>query len=68
MRDRNHTLLWMKDLIEHMARCQEQLQWAGDGGAETFLTESMIGDLTECRRLCEELRSVRKTSHALNAV
>ena len=66
MRDRNHTMLWIKDLIEHMARCHEQLQWAGDGRAETFLTESMIGDLTECRRLCEELRSVRKSAHSLN--
>jgi len=68
MRDRTHTLLWMKDLIEHMAHCHEQLQWAGDGRAETFLAETMIGDLAECRRLCEELRGARKNSRELNPV
>jgi hypothetical protein len=60
MRDRQNTLLWMKDLIEHMNRCQEQLQWAADGRTETFLTEALMGDLTECRRLCEQLRSTRR--------
>ena len=68
MRDRQNTLLWMKDLIEHMTRCHEQLEWAGDGRTESFLTESMIGDLTECRRLCEELRSVRKGHSVMSAV
>jgi hypothetical protein len=47
----------MKDLIEHMTRCHEQLQWAGEGPTESFLTEAMLVDLTECRRLCEQLRS-----------
>jgi hypothetical protein len=56
MRNRENTLLWMKDLIEHMSRCQEQLQWAADGRTQTFLAETIIGDLTECRRLCEQLR------------
>ena len=60
MRDRQTTLLWMKDLIEHMTRCHDQLQWAGDGGpTETFLTEAMLVDLSECRRLCEKLRTGR---------
>ena len=41
MRDRHTTLLWMKDLIEHMNRCHDQLQWAGNGGStETFSTDS----------------------------
>ena len=58
MRERQTTLLWMKDLIEHMNRCHDQLLWAGDGGpAESFLTEALLVDLTECRRLCEQLRS-----------
>jgi hypothetical protein len=60
MRNRQTTLLWMKDLIEHMARCHEQLQWAGDGPTESFLTEALMVDLTECRRLCEELRARRR--------
>jgi hypothetical protein len=57
MRNRRHTLLWMRDLIDHMSRCHDQLEWAGDGMAQLFLTESMIGDLVECQRLCEQLRS-----------
>jgi hypothetical protein len=51
----------MKDLIEHMSRCQEQLQWASDGRSETFLTAAMMVDLTECRRLCEQLQSRPRT-------
>jgi hypothetical protein len=57
MRDRQHTLLWMRDLIDHMARCHDQLQWANDGRSESFLTEAMMVDLSECRRLCEQLQT-----------
>ena len=60
MRDRRNTLLWMKDLIEHMSRCQEQLQWAAEGPSESFLTDALLVDLVECRRLCEQLRSGRR--------
>ena len=56
MSSRRNTMLWIKDLIEHMNRCHEQLQWA-DSRTQPFLTESLLTDLTECRRLCEELRS-----------
>ncbi|SIN84801.1 hypothetical protein SAMN05444166_1250 [Singulisphaera sp. GP187] len=56
MKNRRSTLLWMKDLIEHMNQCHEQLLWAADGPSESFLTESMMVDLVECKRLCEELR------------
>ncbi len=56
MRNRQNTLLWMKDLIEHMNRCHEQLQWTADDSTASFLTESMLGDLVQCQRLCEELR------------
>jgi hypothetical protein len=57
MKDRRQTLLWMKDLIEHMNRCHEQLQWAADGPSESYLAESMLVDLNQCQRLCEELRA-----------
>jgi hypothetical protein len=57
MRNRRHTLLWMKDLIEHMSRCHDQLQWTHDGATESFLTESMLGDLDQCQKLCEQLRA-----------
>jgi hypothetical protein len=57
MRNRRHTLLWMKDLIEHMSRCHDQLQWASDRTTQMFLAESLLGDLNECQKLCEQLRT-----------
>ncbi len=62
MSNRRRTLLWMKDLIDHMSRCHDQLQWAGDGSTQSFLTEAMIGDLLECQRLCQALRSDRSAT------
>jgi hypothetical protein len=57
MRNRRNTLLWMKDLIEHMSRCQDQLEWANDGETQTFLADALLGDLSECQKLCEQLRT-----------
>lgn len=57
MRNRRHTLLWMKDLLDHMNRCHDQLQWASDGPTEAFLAESLMVNLTECQKLCEELKT-----------
>jgi hypothetical protein len=57
MRNRRTTLLWMKDLIEHMSRCHDQLEWASDGETQTFLANALLGDLSECRKLCEQLRT-----------
>jgi hypothetical protein len=62
MRNRQTTLLWMKDLIEHMTRCHDQLQWAGDGATEAFLTDALLDDLRECRLLCEDLAARRRKS------
>lgn len=60
MRDRQTTLSWIKDLIEHMRECHEQMQWAGEGAAGAFLADALIADLSECRRLCDRLKSVRQ--------
>ena len=57
MRTKRETLIWMKDLIEHLSQCHEQLQWTADGATETFLTAAMMVDLNECRRLCEQLQT-----------
>jgi hypothetical protein len=46
----------MKDLIEHMSRCQDQLEWTHDRATQAFLAESLLGDLSECQKLCEQLR------------
>jgi hypothetical protein len=58
----------MKDLIDHMERCHDQLQWTGDGPTQDFLTESLMVDLTECRRLCEQLQDLRGGASAGRAV
>jgi hypothetical protein len=57
MRNRRHTLLWMKDLIEHMSRCHDQLEITSDGDTQSFLADALIGDLNECQKLCEQLRA-----------
>jgi hypothetical protein len=62
MKDRQNTLVWMRDVIDHLARCHEQLRWAGDGPTTQFLTESMLVDLNECRQLCERLRNMPRTN------
>jgi hypothetical protein len=64
MRNRRQTMLWMKDLLEHMTQCHDQLQWANDGPAQVFLADALLGDLVECQRLCEELRTLRTQSKA----
>jgi hypothetical protein len=54
----------MKDLIDHMTVCHEQLQWAGDSSTQSFLTESLLVDLGECRQLCQDLKSNTATRRA----
>ncbi len=65
MKNRRTTLLWMKDLIEHMSRCHEQLQWADAGPSESFLTDAMLGDVSEFQKLCQELRTPPAPSRSL---
>jgi hypothetical protein len=52
---RENNLLWLRDLLEHLTICQQQLEWADDGESIQVLTESMLRDLDNCRRLCERL-------------
>ena len=55
MSQRESNLLWLKDILEHMTTCQQQLQWAQDAETVQVLTETMLRDLESCRRLCEGL-------------
>lgn len=64
MEDRRTTLLWMKDLLDHMHQCHDQLQWAGDGPSASYLTDSFLVNLTECRRLCEQLKGEPRVARA----
>jgi hypothetical protein len=55
MSQRDANLLWLKDMLEHLTLCQQQLEWTQDPRSIQVLTESMIRDLDCCRRLCESL-------------
>jgi hypothetical protein len=64
MSQRESNLLWLRDLIEHLGDCQQQLHWAEDGEAIQLLTETMLRDLESCRKLCEALQR-RARSHQM---
>jgi hypothetical protein len=65
MSPRNANIVWLRDVIEHLAESQKQLEWADDPEAVRLLTEAMLRDLDCCRRLCESLR--RRAAPALVA-
>lgn len=56
MNQRENNLIWLKDMLEHLAESREQLEWTEDSLAQRMITESMLRDLDCCRRLCESLR------------
>ena len=55
MSQRDTTLLWLGDLLEHLQTCQQQLSWTADGETVQVLTDTMLRDLESCRRLCQQL-------------
>jgi hypothetical protein len=55
MSQRQTNLLWLKDLLEHLTACRQQLEWAEDSETVRVLTESMLADLDRCKRLCDAL-------------
>lgn len=56
MSQRESNLLWLRDLLEQMEVCRQQMEWAKDGETVCVLTENMLRDLESCRRLCETIR------------
>jgi hypothetical protein len=56
MSQRESNLLWLRDLLEQMEMCRQQMEWAQDGEAVHVLTENMLRDLESCRQLCEAIR------------
>lgn len=65
MGQRDSNLLWLKDLLEHLTACQQQLQWVEDPETTQLLTESMLRDLDACRRLCQALHRRAGLGHAV---
>jgi hypothetical protein len=55
MSRRETDLLWLKDMLDHLAACRQQLEWAERPETVRVITEKMIRDLDCCRRLCEGL-------------
>lgn len=51
-----NNLIHLKDTIEHLSDCQQQLEWAHDRLTVQVLTDSILRDLDCCRRLCEGMR------------
>lgn len=56
MSQRDANLLWLKDMLDHLAACRKQLEWAENPEAVQVITETMLRDLECCRRLCETLQ------------
>ena len=64
MSQRESNLLWLKDMLEQMTVCRDQLEWARDAETVQVLTESMLRDLESCRRLCETIQRRVQLQHA----
>ena len=56
MSQRETNLVYLKDMLDHLAESREQLEWVQDSLAQRMITENMLRDLDCCRRLCETLR------------
>lgn len=62
MKASQKNLVWLRDTIEHLAGCQQQLEWTEDAESVAIITETMLRELENCRRLCESLRRQSLTS------
>jgi hypothetical protein len=65
MSQREVNLLWLKDTLEHLTSCQQQLEWTEDGETIRVLTETMLRDLECCRRLCDGMHRRVNLQHAI---
>jgi hypothetical protein len=65
MSQRESTLVWLRDTLEHLAGCESQLEWADDPEIIGVLLESMMRDLGCCQRLCTSLQERYKLQHVV---
>ncbi len=56
MRPREHHLVWLRDLLQHLEATRQRLEWVEDSDTVALLLESMLRDLTCCRQVCEHLK------------
>ena len=64
MSRREANLLWLKDLLEHLAACQRQLEWTAESETVALIAETMLRDLERCRGLCESFRQTAAVRRA----
>ena len=57
MSQRDTNLLWLKDMLDHLAACRKQLEWAENPQAAQVITETMLRDLERCRQLCQAMHN-----------
>jgi hypothetical protein len=55
MSQREANLLWLRDMLDHLAAARTELEWAQQPDAVQVITETMLRDLDRCRRVCESL-------------
>jgi hypothetical protein len=60
MSQRQADLLRMRDMLEHLHLCHQQLQEFDEPNTVHYLTETMLRNLESCRRLCQNLHGVMK--------
>jgi hypothetical protein len=65
MSQRESKLLWLKDMLDHLLACEQQLEWTEDPEAVRVLTETMLRELDSCRRVCEALQRRSPVRHAI---
>ncbi len=53
---REAALVGLRDTLEHLSECRQQLEWTEEATAIRLLTETMLRDLERCRRLLEAAR------------
>jgi hypothetical protein len=56
MSRREANLLWLKDMLEQLSACRQQLEWAEGPEMAEVLLQTMVRDLERCRRLCLDLQ------------
>lgn len=56
MSPRETNILWLRDILEHLSACQQQLQWTDEPDTTRLIADNMLRDLERCQRLVETLR------------
>ncbi len=46
-------MLWLRDNIEHLSECYDQLNWTSEEGMIQLLIDQMLTDLENCKQICQ---------------